>query len=45
MKCVICKTGEVTQSPVRVEVKVGYDHLLTTVEAARCVELGTVYMV
>jgi YgiT-type zinc finger domain-containing protein len=43
MKCVICKTGEVTKSPVQVEVKVGYDHLLTTVEAESCVECGEAY--
>jgi YgiT-type zinc finger domain-containing protein len=42
MKCVICKTGEVTKSLVQVEVKVGYD-LLTTVEAERCVECGEAY--
>ena len=35
MKCVICKTGEGTKSLVQVEVKVGYDHPLTTVEAER----------
>jgi YgiT-type zinc finger domain-containing protein len=43
MKCVICKTGEVTKSSVQVEVKVGYDHLLTTVEAEQCAECGEVY--
>ena len=43
MKCVICKTGEVTKSPVQVEVKVGCDHLLTTVDAERCVECGEAY--
>jgi YgiT-type zinc finger domain-containing protein len=43
MKCVICKTGEVRKSSVQVEVKVGYDHLLTTVEAKRCVECGETY--
>ena len=43
MKCVICKTGEVTKSSVQVEVKVGYDYLLTTVEAECCVECGEAY--
>lgn len=43
MKCVICKTGDVIEAPVQVEVKVGYDHLLTTVEAERCVECGEPY--
>jgi len=43
MKCVICKVGEVKNSPVQVEVKVGYDYLLTTVEAERCVECGEAY--
>jgi len=43
MKCVICKTGEVTRSPVKVEVKVGYDHLLTTVEAESCLQCGEAY--
>ncbi|MPZ75443.1 MAG: hypothetical protein GEU77_02875 [Deltaproteobacteria bacterium] len=43
MKCVICKVGEVTKSPVKVEVKVGYDYLLTTVEAESCVECGEAY--
>ncbi|HYA29031.1 MAG TPA: YgiT-type zinc finger protein [Acidobacteriota bacterium] len=43
MKCVICKIGEVTKSSVQVEVKVGYDHLLTTVEAEKCVECGEAY--
>ncbi len=32
MKWVICKTGERTKSLVQVEVKVGYDHPLTTDE-------------
>lgn len=43
MKCVICKTGEVTRSRVQVEVKVGYDHLLATVEAERYVDCGEAY--
>ncbi len=33
MKCVICKTGDVAQAPVQAEIKVGYDHLLVTVQA------------
>jgi YgiT-type zinc finger domain-containing protein len=43
MKCVICKTGDVAKATVQVEVKVGYDHLLTTVEAEQCVECGEAY--
>jgi len=43
MKCVICKTGEVTKAPVQAEIKVGYDHLLVTVEAEACAECGEAY--
>lgn len=43
MKWVICKTGERTKSLVQVEVKVGYDHPLTTDEAERWVERGEAY--
>jgi hypothetical protein len=43
MKCVICKTGEVRQAPVQAEIKVGYDHLLVTVQAEACAECGEAY--
>ena len=43
MKCVICKTGEVTQMPVQAEIKVGHDHLLVTVQAEACAECGEPY--
>ena len=43
MKCVICKTGEVAQTPVQAEIKVGYDHLLVTVQAEACTECGEAY--
>lgn len=43
MKCVICKTGEVKPSTVQAEIKVGYDHLLVTVEAEACAECGEAY--
>jgi hypothetical protein len=33
MKCVICKTGEVTQAPVQAGVKAGYDQLLVNAKA------------
>ena len=40
MKCVICKSGEVAQAPVQTEIKVGYDHLMVTVQAEACAECG-----
>lgn len=43
MKCMICKTGEVTAARVQAEVKVGFDHLLVTVAAEACVECGEAY--
>ena len=43
MNCVICKTGMVRPAPVQTEVKVGYDHLLITVEAEACTECGEAY--
>jgi YgiT-type zinc finger domain-containing protein len=43
MKCVICKTGEVTEAPVEAEIKVGYDHLLVTVKAEACTQCGEPY--
>lgn len=43
MKCVICKTGEVTQAAVQAEIKVGYDHLLVTVQAEACAQCGEAY--
>ena len=43
MKCVICKTGEVTQTAVQAEIKVGHDHLLVTVQAEACAECGEPY--
>ena len=43
MKCVICKSGEVAQGPVQAEIKVGYDHLMVTVQAEACVECGEAY--
>ena len=33
MNYVICKTGEVTQTAVQAEIKVGYDHLTVNVKA------------
>ena len=36
MKCVICKSGEVKKTSVQAEIKVGYDHLLVTVQAEAC---------
>ena len=43
MKCVICKSGEVVQGPVQAEIKVGYDHLMVTVQAETCAECGEAY--
>ena len=43
MKCVICKSGEVVQAPVQAEIKVGYDHLMVTVQAEACAECGEAY--
>jgi len=43
MKCVICKSGEVAQGPVQAEIKVGYDHLMVTVQAETCAECGEAY--
>ena len=43
MKCVICKSGEVKETPVQAEIKVGYDHLLVTVQAEVCTECGEPY--
>ena len=43
MKCVICKTGEVRKTAVQPEIKVGYDHLLVTIQAEACPECGEPY--
>jgi YgiT-type zinc finger domain-containing protein len=43
MKCVICKSGDVKKTAVQAEIKVGYDHLLVTVEAEACTECGEPY--
>ncbi len=43
MKCVICKTGEVTPAAVQAEIKVGYDHLMVDVQAEACAECGEAY--
>jgi YgiT-type zinc finger domain-containing protein len=43
MKCVICKSGEVKKTAVQAEIKVGYDHLLVTVQAEACTECGEPY--
>jgi len=43
MKCVICKSDEVVQGPVQAEIKVGYDHLMVTVQAKTCAECGEAY--
>ena len=43
MKCVICKRGEVVQAAVQTEIKVGYDHLMVTVQAEACAECGEAY--
>jgi len=43
MKCVICKRGEVVRAPVQTEIKVGFDHLLVTVQAEACAECGEPY--
>ena len=43
MKCVICKSGDVKKTAVQAEIKVGYDHLLVTVQAEACTECGEPY--
>jgi YgiT-type zinc finger domain-containing protein len=43
MKCVICKRGDVKKTAVQAEIKVGYDHLLVTVQAEACTECGEPY--
>ena len=43
MKCVICKTGDVKKASVQAEIKVGYDHLLVTVQAEACTECREPY--
>jgi YgiT-type zinc finger domain-containing protein len=43
MNCVICKSGEVAQGTVQAEIKVGYDHLMVTVQAETCAECGEAY--
>jgi hypothetical protein len=43
MKCVICKIGDVKKKAVQAEIKVGYDHLLVTVQAEACTECGEPY--
>ena len=43
MKCVICKNGDVGQAPVETEIKIGYEHLMVTVQAEACAECGEGY--
>jgi YgiT-type zinc finger domain-containing protein len=43
MQCVICKRGEVKPAKTQVEVKVGSDHLLVSVDAEVCAECGEAY--
>ena len=43
MKCVICKTGDVKKTSVQAEIKVGYDHLMVTVQAEACTQCGEPY--
>ena len=43
MKCVICKTGDVKKTSVQAEIKVGYDHLLVTLQAEACTQCGEHY--
>ena len=39
----ICKSGEVKKTSVQAEIKVGYDHLLVTVQTEACAECGEPY--
>ncbi|MBI2536983.1 MAG: YgiT-type zinc finger protein [Gemmatimonadetes bacterium] len=43
MKCVICKTGEVSPARVQAEIKAGCDRLLVPVEAEACQQCGESY--
>ena len=43
MKCVIYRRGEVRAATVQAEIKVGYDHLMVTVQAEACAERGEAY--
>ena len=43
MTCVICKGGDVKESIVQAEIKVGCDRLLVVVRAEACIECGERY--
>ena len=43
MKCVICKGGDVKETMVQAEIKVGCDRLLVIVRAEACSDCGEPY--
>jgi hypothetical protein len=43
MKCVICKGGDVEETVVQAEIKVGCDRLLGIVNAEACIECREPY--